>query len=176
MKKNIQKFSGKINTAFLFRNFRNLDFEEKAIVLSNATTLVFCFFPWMSTTPLYGNSEFYSAFSGPTQIMGIAIFLLSAINISLFIDKIWQIKLWKSPLPENVVIGFLSLQQIVLIISVWSVLLAFGKNFEDTEIRFGISIALFSQIISLTANTLLTQKHKKKNVQDFFSPQTHDQK
>lgn len=106
--------------------------------------------------------------------MGIAIFMLALINMSFFAEKIWQKRIWKIPFSPTTTIGFLSFQQIILIISVWSVLVAFGRSFEDTELRFGISGALFAQVISFTANYLLAQKQKKKDVQDFFNTNEND--
>lgn len=157
------------------RNFRNLDMEEKLIFSSHAATIFLCFFPWIALTPVYGVAETFNAFSGPTKLMGWLIFLLSLVGIAFFADKILQKKWLKFSIPNELILGFGSFQQVILLICIWSVLVQYGQGFENSEILFGLFLCFFAQVLALAATHLLMKKGKKKAVEDFFTT-PHSQK
>lgn len=155
--------------AFLQRNFRNLNFERKIIVIANGVVLFGCLAPWIAIMPVYGEVTNFSAFSGPTKVMGGIIFFISIFILALFAEKMWDKEWFKwIKIEENVLLGFASLQQVILTICVWSVLLSFGQGFENSEIRFGIFICLFAGFASLLATYLDGLNLKKQKVVDFF--------
>jgi len=153
---------------FLQKNFRELSLELKIIFLAHLATLIFCFFPWVSYIPLYGDSHFDNAFDGPTKIMGIMIFLISLAIMTIFVAKLFKIKKFKLPVAENILFIFAGFQQIILIICAWSVILFMSGGYDLSEIRFGIILTLLAQVFGLVAAYLSTRFAQKKEVVSFF--------
>ncbi len=159
--------------AFMRKNFRELSFEMRVIFLAHALTVLFCFFPWISVEPLYDSPYWNSGFFGPSGLIGLFIFLFSASVVVLVIDKLLETKRIKLPFPERYFYVGVGIEQVLLIVLAWSVLISISRDFEVSEIRFGIFIALLSQIIGLVAAYLQTQKDRKQQAMAFFQ---HPQK
>lgn len=155
-------------TAFLHKNFRELGFELKIIFLAHLATAIFCFFPWVSYVPLYGESHFDNAFGGPTKIIGILIFVISLGIVGLFVAKLFKLKKIGLPIEENIIFIFAGIQQIILIICAWSVLLFISGGYDMSELRFGIIFCLLFQIFGVVAAYLLSRAGKKEEVVSFF--------
>ncbi len=153
---------------FLHKNFRELSLELKIVFLAHLLTLVFCFFPWVSYVPLYGESYFDNAFDGPTKIIGILIFLISLVIVGWFVAKLFKMKNVKLPVKEEVLFIFAGFQQIVLIICAWSVIMLMSGGYDLSEIRFGIIFVLLAQIFGVVAAYLLNKSGKKEEVVSFF--------
>lgn len=155
-------------TAFLHKNFRELGFELKIIFLIHLATVIFAFFPWVSYVPLYGETYFDNAFGGPTKIIGLMVFIISLGIVSIFISKLLKLKSIKMPVEEGIIFIFAGIQQIILIICAWSVLLIMGGGYDLSEIRFGIIFSLLFQIFGLVSAYLLNRSGKKEEVVSFF--------
>jgi hypothetical protein len=153
---------------FLHKNFREMSFELKIIFLAHLATIIFCFMPWISYVPLYGNTYFDNAFGGVTKIIGILIFLISLGICLIFIAELFKSKFIKLPVAKDVVFIFAGIQQIILLICTWSVLIFMGKGYDLLEIRFGIIFCLLFQIFGIVASYLLTREKEKKEVVKFF--------
>ncbi len=162
--------------AFIHRNFRALSFEQKAIFLAHLVTLVACFFPWFNATPKYTDPFFYNAFKGPAFLIGYVIFCISLIIFLLFLDRLLDKRKIKLTFPENYLYGIGGLEQILLLILAWSVLLAVGNDYGDSEVRFGLFLALIAQIVALVATFLEWQQSKQQGVRDFFQLPEEKQK
>ncbi len=154
--------------AFLHKNFRNLSFEKKTIFLSHFLTIIFCFFPWFSATPIYGEDYFYNAFKGPSFLIGFFIFIISFIIVLLFVDRLLEKQKIKLPISESLLYGVAGIQQIILLILAWSVLVSMGIDKEGGTIRFGIFLVFIVQISGLVATFLFFQLESQKNVKSFF--------
>ncbi len=154
--------------AFLNKNFRNLSFEKKTIFLSHALTLIFCFFPWFSSTPIYGEDFFYNAFKGPGFLIGFFIFIISLVIVMLFVDRLLEKQKVKLPFPESFLYGVAGIQQIILLILAWSVLASTGLEQEGGTIRFGIFLVFIAQISGLVATFLFFQIEAQKTARGFF--------
>lgn len=154
--------------AFVHRNFRALSFERKTIFLAHFLTLILCFFPWFQAEPVYGDPFYYNAFSGPGFLIGYVVFLISLVIFLLFVDRLFDKRKIKLTFPENYLYGICGLEQVLLIVLAWSVLLATGKEFENSRIMFGIFVALIAQISALVATFLEMQQDKQQEVKDFF--------
>jgi len=155
-------------TAFLHKNFREMEIELKVVFVAHLLTAVFAFFPWVSYVPLYGSAHFDNAFAGPTKVIGIMIFLISLGIAGIFIAKLFKSKKINLPVEENIIFIFAGIQQIILIICAWSVLLFMSGGYDLSEIRFGIIFALLFQIFGVVAAYLLTRTEKKEEVISFF--------
>lgn len=162
--------------AFLHKNFRNLSFEKKAIVLSHFFTLVFCFFPWFSATPIYGEDFFYNAFKGPSFLIGFFIFIISFVIVMLFVDRLLEKKKVKLPFSESLLYGVAGIEQIVLLILAWSVLASTGIEYEGGAIRFGIFLTFIAQISGLVATFLFFQVESQKKAKGFFKHPNEEDK
>lgn len=154
-------------TAFLHKNFRELGFEQKIIFLIHLATALFCFFPWVSYIPLYGETYFSNAFAGPTKIIGAVIFLVSLGVCGIFVAKLFKYKNIKLPVSEETVFIFAGIQQIILLICAWSVLLFISQG-GAAEIRFGIIFCLLFQVFGVVSAYLLSRGNKKEEVTSFF--------
>ncbi len=163
--------------AFMRKNFKTLSFEMRVIFLAHALTVLFCFFPWISVEPLYDSPYWNSGFFGPSGLVGLCIFLFSLSVVALFVDKLIESNRLKLPVSEHSFFLGVGAQQVLLIILAWSVLISVSRDFEVSEVRFGIFLALLSQIIGLVAAYLHTQKESKQRVRAFFQhPQTSPHK
>ncbi|MCK5460854.1 hypothetical protein KAI58_02625 [Candidatus Gracilibacteria bacterium] len=162
--------------AYLHKNFRNLSFEKKTIFLSHTVTLLFCFFPWFSASPVYTEEFFYTAFGGPSFLMGIIIFFISFVVFLLFLDQLFEKQKINLPVSENLLYFTAGAQQFLLLILVWSVLTMVGRDFENHEIRFGLFLAIISQICGLVATFLNYQLDQQKKAKEFFSHTTEQKK
>ena len=150
-----------LRTAFLHKNFRDMGFEMKLVFLMHLATIAFCFMPWISYLPLYGSSYFDNAFNGPTSIIGSIIFLISLAICTLFAVKLLKFKKLTLPVDENIVFLVAGIQQIILIICVWSVLLLIGSG-NLSEIRFGISFCLFFSNVRSSCLLFTNSREKTK--------------
>lgn len=158
--------------AFLHKNLRTLSFEKKVIFFSHCITLVVCFFPWFEADPAYVKTFFYNAFQGAGFLIGIFIFLISLIIVLLFLDRLFEKEVVKLPFSENTLYFVAGAQQILLLVLMWSVLIATGKDFGDHEIRFGIFIAFVAQVAGLVATFLNYQLDKQHEAKNFFQHPT----
>ncbi len=161
--------------AFMRKNFKDLSFEMRVIFLAHSATVLFCFFPWISVEPLYDSPYWNSGFFGPSGLIGLFIFLFSVVVVGVFLDKLWETKRIKLPFPEQQFFVGVGAQQVLLIVLAWSVLISVSRDFEVSAVRFGIFIALLSQIIGLVAAYLHAQKNKKQRAMDFFQQPHHAQ-
>ena len=155
-------------TAFLHKNFREMEIELKVVFMAHLLTTFFAFFPWVSYVPLYGSAHFDNAFEGPTKIIGVLIFLVSLGIVGIFVAKLFKSKKINLPVGENIIFIFAGIQQIILIICAWSVLLFMSGGYDLSEIRFGIIFALLFQIFGVVAAYLLSRTEKKEEVISFF--------
>lgn len=154
--------------AYIHKNFRNLSFEKKIIFLVHAFTLVFCFAPWFSATPVYTDAFFYNAFEGPSFLIGTLIFLISLTIFLLYIDRIFEKQKVTLSFSENILYFVTGSQQILLLILAWSVLMISGREFETHSIRFGIFVIFILQVAGLVATFLNYQIEQQKKAQAFF--------
>lgn len=154
--------------AYVHKNLRQLSFEKKVILGSHALTLVACFTPWFEAKLTYEPDFLYNAFGGPGFLIGIFIFTISLIIVLLFTDRLLEKEVIKLPFSENYLYFGAGAQQILLIILMWSVLLATGDNYADHAIRFGIFIAFIAQISGLVATFLNYQLDQQHEAKRFF--------
>ena len=150
----------------------------RVIFLAHALTALFCFLPWISVEPLYDSPYWNSGFFGPSGLIGLFIFLFSISVVVIFFDKLLETKRIKLPFSEESFFFGVGAQQVLLIVMAWSVLVSVSRDFEVSEIRFGIFVALLSQIIGLVAASLQMKKDRKQRAMDFFQqpPRTHHKK
>ncbi len=165
--------------AFVVKNFKALTFEQQTIFIAHLATLLFCFFPWLAVEPLYEDPYWYSAFRGATGLIGIFIFLFS-LGVSLFwLEQIFDLKkIKKLPLTPAQIFLIVGLQQILLIVLAWSVLIVVGRSFENSELRFGLSAAFLAQCVGLVAAYLQLEKDRQGAAREFFqhAPKTSHKK
>ncbi len=154
--------------AYVHKNLRQLSFEKKVILGSHALTLLACFFPWFGADPKYEPEFFFNAFSGPGFLIGYFIFTISLVIVLLFVDRLLEKEVIKLPFSENYLYFAAGAQQIILIILMWSVLLATGDNYSDHAIRFGIFVAFVSQVSGLVATFLNHQLDQQHQAKQFF--------
>jgi hypothetical protein len=154
--------------AYVHKNLRELNFEEQVIFGSHFLTLLACFAPWFAATPAFENLFWYSSFGGPGFLIGICIFVIS-LGISItFIDRLFEKNSIKLPFNLNYLYAAAGIQQIFLIILMWSVLLAIGSSYAEHTLRFGIFMAFALQVCGLVATFLNFQLEKQKEAQSFF--------
>jgi len=155
--------------AFLAKNLRALAFELKVIFWAHVLTLALCLCPWFSAKPLSsGEGISYNAFQGEGFLLGFLIFVISLVVIALFADKLFETKRVKSPFPEMYIFLIASIQQILLIILVWSVLAQVGNQYHDASVRFGLFSVFAVQVIALVGAVLFIQVEKEKEARGFF--------
>lgn len=162
--------------AFLHKNFRELNFEKKVILISHLLTMIFCFFPWFEADPAYDAKFTYNAFQGPGFLIGFFVFLISFVVALYFLDRLFESERVGLPMPENTLFFGASLQQLLLIVLAWSVLFATGKDFGDHAIRFGIFLSFVAQVAALVGTFLNMQLDRQRQAQSFFNHPTpkHD--
>ena len=158
-----------MNRAFLLKNFRKLNFEEKTIFAANFFSAIFCFFPWLSVVPAYGDAFFFNAFLVPSFLIGVLIFLISAAISAIFFDKIAATKKIKLPFSEKNFLAVATVEQIIFLILGWSVLFSAGKDFKNSEIGFGFFIVFALQIASSVAVFLDLKNESRKKAQNFMN-------
>ena len=124
--------------------------------------------PWFTATPSYEKLFWYSSFKGPGFLIGTFIFLISLVVVVTFLDKILERNIIKMPFSQNYFYLGTGLQQIFLIVLMWSVLLATGSNYAEHSLRFGIFMAFAAQICGLVATFLNFQLDKQKEAKAFF--------
>ncbi len=158
----------KISFAFVHKNFRSLSFETRVVLMANLATTVFCFFPWLSVNPNYGEKFFLNAFSGPGFLIGTLILLVSVSIVVIFLDKICETRKIKLPFSETNLLSVATIQQLVFIVLAWSVLFSVGRSYENASIRFGIFAIFLSQITSAVALYLQRKNETQKTARDFL--------
>lgn len=154
--------------AYVHKNLRQLSFEKKVIFGAHVLTLAACFTPWFEATPAYTEDFWFNAFSGPGFLIGIFIFTISLVVTCLFLDRLFERNVVKLPFPESYLYFGAGAQQILLIVLMWSVLLATGNDYGNHTIRFGIFVAFVAQIAGLVATFLDYQIQQQKQVKQFF--------
>jgi len=154
--------------AYIHKNVRELNFESLVVAGCHFFTVVACFMPWFAATPTYGQIFWYNSFKGPGFLIGIMIFLISLSIVILFLDRIIEINKIKLPVSANYVYLVAGMQQLFLIILLWSVLVAVGSSYSDHALRFGIFMAFALQVCGLAATYLNLQIEKKQAAKDFF--------
>jgi hypothetical protein len=160
--------------AFIHKNIRRLPFEMKVILAAHLLTVIICFFPWLEAQPAYGDAVQYSAFSGPSFLIGTFIFLISVAIILLLADQVADSKKIRLPWSQKSVFLTGGIQQVVLFILAWSVLFSTAKEWGDAEIRFGIFVGLMAQIVGLVATFLHWQNQKQSHARSFFQHPSAD--
>jgi hypothetical protein len=158
--------------AYLNRNLKKLSFEEQVVFFSHLATLLFCFFPWISVEPLYDEPYWNSAFSGPGTLIGVFIFGVSLLVVLYFLDRILESKRINFPFDVQHLFYGAGIEQMIFLILSWSVLLSVSREFENSEIRFGVFACVLTQIVGLVATYLYSQTKQKKEVQSFFQHPT----
>jgi len=159
------------------KNFRTLSFEMRIIFVAHALTVLFCFLPWISVEPLYDAPYWNSGFFGPSGLIGLFIFLFSLSVVAVFLDKLWETRRIKLPFSEKQFFLGIGIEQVLLIVLAWSVLISISRDFEVSEVRFGIFVTLLSQVVGLVAAQLHAQKDKKQQAMAFFQhPHKHPPK
>ncbi len=146
--------------ASLNKNYQSLSFELKIIFWAHLITAIFCFFPWFTTNPLYDNSFYYNAFEGTGFLIGIFIFVLSLCIALFFLNRLLEYRKIKLSFPEPLLYLLIGLEQLILLILMWSVLFSMSQEFEFAEVRFGFYVAFIAQIISFTAAFLSIKMEK----------------
>jgi len=159
---------GLMRYAYVHKNLRKLSFEKKVILGSHALTLAACFFPWFEAEPTYEPNFWFNAFSGPGILIGFVIFTISLVITLLFLDRLFEKEVVKLPFSENYLYAAAGTQQILLIILMWSVLLATGNDYGDHAIRFGIFVAFIAQVSGLVATFLNYQIDMQNQAKAFF--------
>lgn len=154
--------------AYLNRNFKKLSFEERVIFLSHAATALFCFFPWISVEPLYDEPYWNSAFSGPGALIGAFIFGVSLLVALFFLDQIMETKRVNLPFASRYLFYGAGAEQLIFLVLSWSVLMSVTRDFESSEIRFGIFACLLAQVVGLVSAYLYAQAEQKKKAKSFF--------
>jgi hypothetical protein len=159
--------------AYIHKNLRELNFESQVILGCHFLTLLACFMPWFAATPAYEQVFWYNSFKGPGFMIGTVIFIISLLVVVTFLDRILERNVIKLPFSRNYVYLFAGVQQIFLIVLMWSVLMATGSNYADHSLRFGIFMAFAVQVCGLVATFLNFQLEKQKQAQSFFQhPET----
>ena len=158
--------------AFVQKNFRRLNFESRVLFFAHALTLVFCFFPWIGVEPLYGDPYYRSAFVGHIWLMGAFIFLISLAGVGVFLDELLEKSWFRWRVSKNKLFFVAGIQQLILIVSAWSVLQAESRGFENSQIRFGFWLCAALQLMGIVAVCLRSQQAKKESVTNFFQPPT----
>jgi len=165
-----------MNYAFLAKNFRSFSTEEKIVFFGNLITVLSCFLPWFTADPMYGESFFYSAFGGPGALVGIFIFLISIFSVAVMSDRLFgskKTKFLKKYTSETNFFIFSGVQQVIFCVISWSILVFVSREFEDAQIRFGVFVAILSQVSALTAAILTKKNELEKQTKSFFhSPET----
>lgn len=143
-------------------------------------TLVLCFFPWFSAELSSGSirSEkfFYTAFSGPGFLIGVALFLFSLFVVVVFLDELLGINRIKLPLSRASLYLVVGAQQVFLLLLVWSMLHSLGSEFSVSEIRFGIFFVFVAQVTGLVAAFLNAQAERQAQAKRFFRHPTKPEK
>lgn len=163
--------------AFLHKNFRNLSIEKKAIFLAHFATLVLCFFPWFSATPVYDEAFFYNAFGGPSFLIGFFIFMISFVIVILFFDRLLEKQKVQLPFSESMLYFVAGAEQMLLLVLSWSVLASTGMEYENHAIRFGLFLVFIAQVSGLVATFLFYQIEQQAKAKNFFKhPNGTDEK
>jgi len=154
--------------AFIRKNFYNLGKEIQTIFLLQFLSVLFVFFPVISTYSPDLNWRFHSVLQGETWLIGFLILILSLSVITYFIGKITESFKIKLPIEENILLFSISLFQILLTILAWSVLIVVKNNFDNTQVRFGIALLFLSYVVNFFLALFLIQKSKKAKTMSFF--------
>ena len=162
--------------AFVHKNFRELNFEERAIFVLSFTTLISSYFPWFSY-PGNDGHVFQNIFQGETFLLGILIFLSSLVIFLFFLGKIFELKIYKKLrkainkdqffLEKTLLV--LAIQQLVLIILLWSIKISLIEFYPYAIFRFGISLAFVSQLANVLICSLLLKKNQQINIKKIFN-------
>ncbi len=163
----------KSSFSFLTQNVRKLAFEDRVALWAHAGTLIACFFPWASLSPLYGATIFMNAFSGASWLIGALIFCLSLFSVLLFLDELLEKRFFQFSVPRTTLIGAASIQSLLLQLCAWSVLHSVGAGYASVEFRFGLAACLLLQTVALVAVWLRTKSSKQEEVKEFFQLPTH---
>ncbi len=158
--------SNKIDLVPLSQNLRKLAFEDKVALGAHVGTVIACFLPWVSTTTLYGPTNFINAFTGVSWLIGSLVFILSLLATTSFINELFEKKLPHINIPRTTIIGVASIQSLLLQLCAWSVLRSTGN--ADIEFRFGLVACVLLQIVALVAAWLRARSSKKEAVNKFF--------
>ncbi len=158
--------SSKRTFAFVVQNVRKLAFEDQVALGAHAGTLVACFLPWASLESIYGPIQYMNAFSGASWLIGTVVFGLSFAAVILFMDELFEKKIFRCAIPRTTLLGAASIQSLLLQVCAWSVFSAIGG--AGIDFRFGIVACVLLQIVALVAVWLRARSSKKEEVKDFF--------
>lgn len=154
--------------AYVHKNFRRLQVEEKIILFAHLLTCVFCFIPWYEGGQYSSTEDFYLGITGPTFLMGWFVFLLSFIVVVMMIDRLFEKNKIQLPFSEVYFYGVIGIESLITIFLMWSVLSSPFVGFSNDRVTFGLFVPLVAQVTGLVACFLLHQMDKTQKVKDFF--------
>lgn len=152
----------------IFRSLLSLELEEKIINITALAGLASVFLPWLSGEWLGGDSVMYTGFHFYTSFIGIVVFLLYALLLSVtLVPLLGGPQIVKKNNREFFRLC-IAVQALVLTIAALSVLMKVTTEFSRISIRFGIGVTFIAGFIAVFYCFLKWQEYRKSLVLEHF--------
>lgn len=154
--------------AYVRKNFLQLSFEQQIILLANAVTALFCFFPWISIEPFSRDWNFRNAFTSELWMAGGLVFLLAVGTAGLLLNDLFQARKITLPIRKTLLFFLTGMQSLLFLLISWSSLLGIATLYGNADIRFGIAVCFVAQVMAVVASYMQLQSEKTDTAKDFF--------
>lgn len=151
--------------ARLKETFLTLPKYHKCIGIGALALFISTLLPWYADRDRYGIGDEFLGVTGPTSFVGIGILLLSGLSLWLFAQHVWQRRIPRLPIQENLVHLFVSLESLFLLLLVNSIFFhsKFGVNITLKESRFGMTLAFIGALALLIGSYWYSKEEIKKD-------------
>ena len=138
-----------------------LSLEEKVIGIGTILMMIFCFFPWYTTTSIVDkttSTEF--GLSGDLGVIGFVIFLMSFLGLLAMVSENLHLPFPKFGHKRENIVFFFTGQATFLALLILAVYTKRSLDFTNADIRFGLYATLAIGFFSALASFRLIQKTK----------------
>lgn len=138
-----------------------LSLEEKVIGIGTILMMIFCFFPWYTTTSIVDkttSTEF--GLSGDLGVIGFVIFLMSFLGLLAMVSENLHLPFPKFGHKRENIVFFFTGQATFLTLLTLAVYTKRSLDFTNADIRFGLYATLAIGFFSALAAFRLIQKTK----------------
>ena len=138
-----------------------LSLEEKVIGIGTILMMVFCFFPWYTTTSIVDKTTSTEyGLSGDLGVIGFVIFLMSLLGLLAMVSENLRLPFPKFGHKRENIVFFFTGQATFLTLLMLAVYTKRSLDFTNADIRFGLYATLAIGFFSALSAFRLIQKTK----------------
>jgi hypothetical protein len=144
--------------------------EEKVIGIGSLIMLIGTFMPWYSVVMNFDKKSLTeTGFSGDLGVIGFVVFLMSLISLIVLLGENLHLPLPQFGYKREQILFFFLGESFFLTLLTMAIYTKRSLEFTEAGLRFGVYIVLLGAFFGALSAFALTQKKKKKEVQEFFA-------